>query len=780
MSNYANLKSAIQSVIKTNGNNEITGQLLQNELLAMITTLGYGYQFMGVASPDTVPGTPDAKVFYIAYTPGTYTNFGGIVVTGLCVLKYVSSWTKEDIPVSGGGGTDFTVEPTDLTLESGTPNKLKFADRPYNTTTPDGLGYKILRKDLTFAEQVTDINTIYEIRYGFDLANATVTIPAGCVLKFNGGHISNGEISMNGCGITASNENIFRSVTITGYNGDLVVDWFIEPSDTDDNAGIQKALNTPCGRVVFSNRQYNITGINIPWTKTLNIPNVDNIHTGPTLVFNDTTMVVSTSSVDSAITISCPHLATEGKLLLDCRNNVAFGIKFLNAGRCKISAISIYKANIYGILFVSSISGQTVNNDFGDFSQIDIRGCGKYIDISNFTISSLTLTIPKSELDTTEYVTDAYTFDAFYQIVSDGALNPLKDNTFVDGSGNYQVKVTSDITNDLRIYQGGGICFIGSDSQRYVFNSVDIISAPIAVRSAALYGNIFNGLTMQVVGIGISEGSTRKGTWPLSDIYVNPYWESVLLWRIAINTASQRLMVIGGVGVTYADLKTEVYSPSAQFAGLTLIDSTGGNTLAPIRYVGSNVSAATIGEHLVTLFYDGYTTTTAKTITIDETVIQRPRFIVFVGVKRKVVNFVCSDTTKKINGVTTFSLPAIDRWIRIFALVNFGGSYLLKELNILPSTAADIVASMNINSQWGTTIDKGDNFYDTDLGMPVWWPGTGSKFYDANGYTAAKKSGTTRPTLTANDKGFQFFDESISKPIWWDGTAWVDATGTSV
>ena len=71
MSNYANLKSAIQDVIKTNGNNEITGQLLQNELLAMITTLGYGYQFMGVASPDTVPGTPDAKVFYIAYTPGT-------------------------------------------------------------------------------------------------------------------------------------------------------------------------------------------------------------------------------------------------------------------------------------------------------------------------------------------------------------------------------------------------------------------------------------------------------------------------------------------------------------------------------------------------------------------------------------------------------------------------------------------------------------------------------------------------------------------------------------
>lgn len=171
MSNYANLKSAIQSVIKTNGNNEITGQLLQNELLAMITTLGYGYQFMGVASPDTVPGTPDAKVFYIAYTPGTYTNFGGISVTGLCVLKYVSSWTKEDIPVSGGGGgTEFTVEPTDLTLVSGTPNKLKFADRIASISNK---GYKILRADKTFAEQVTSDNTIYEIRDNFDLGGLT-------------------------------------------------------------------------------------------------------------------------------------------------------------------------------------------------------------------------------------------------------------------------------------------------------------------------------------------------------------------------------------------------------------------------------------------------------------------------------------------------------------------------------------------------------------------------------------------------------------------------------
>ena len=103
MSNYSNLKSTIDTNIKTNGNEEITGAILNTVLNSMVSSLGAGYQFMGVATTSTNPGTPDAKVFYLAYTPGTYTNFSGIVVTGLCVLKYDTSWSKDDLP-SGGGG----------------------------------------------------------------------------------------------------------------------------------------------------------------------------------------------------------------------------------------------------------------------------------------------------------------------------------------------------------------------------------------------------------------------------------------------------------------------------------------------------------------------------------------------------------------------------------------------------------------------------------------------------------------------------------------------------
>lgn len=103
MANYSNLKSAIDTNIKTNGNEEITGAILNSVLNSMVTSLGAGYQYMGVATTSTNPGTPDAKVFYLAYTPGTYTNFNGIAVTGLCVLKFDTAWSKDDLP-SGGGG----------------------------------------------------------------------------------------------------------------------------------------------------------------------------------------------------------------------------------------------------------------------------------------------------------------------------------------------------------------------------------------------------------------------------------------------------------------------------------------------------------------------------------------------------------------------------------------------------------------------------------------------------------------------------------------------------
>lgn len=99
MSQYNSLKATIDANIKQNGNQEITGQILNTTLNAMVNSMGAGYQFIGVATP-TNPGsaqTPDYKCFYLATSPGTYTNLGGLVVADgeVALLKWDTSWTKE-------------------------------------------------------------------------------------------------------------------------------------------------------------------------------------------------------------------------------------------------------------------------------------------------------------------------------------------------------------------------------------------------------------------------------------------------------------------------------------------------------------------------------------------------------------------------------------------------------------------------------------------------------------------------------------------------------------
>lgn len=88
------MKTAIDSVIRTNGNNEITGAWLQHVLLSMVNSLGANATFAGIATPETIPGTPDQRIFYIAYTPGTYSNMGGFTLgkAQIALITYLNIW----------------------------------------------------------------------------------------------------------------------------------------------------------------------------------------------------------------------------------------------------------------------------------------------------------------------------------------------------------------------------------------------------------------------------------------------------------------------------------------------------------------------------------------------------------------------------------------------------------------------------------------------------------------------------------------------------------------
>ena len=60
-----------------------------------------GSQYLGVASPSTIPPTTTQKCFYLACAQGTYDNHGGIIVlpNERCLLMYSGgAWTKLAIP----------------------------------------------------------------------------------------------------------------------------------------------------------------------------------------------------------------------------------------------------------------------------------------------------------------------------------------------------------------------------------------------------------------------------------------------------------------------------------------------------------------------------------------------------------------------------------------------------------------------------------------------------------------------------------------------------------
>lgn len=136
-----------------------------------------------------------------------------------------------------------TADEEDITTEGDTPQTqvLKLKDRAYDSLNASGKGYKILRKNwqqingerknVLTQEMINEPNTIYEIRYDFDLNGEEVTIPENCVLKFNGGSLSNGTINGNYAKIEAETlDNVLINIKYTSpVNFNKLYTYYIIP-----------------------------------------------------------------------------------------------------------------------------------------------------------------------------------------------------------------------------------------------------------------------------------------------------------------------------------------------------------------------------------------------------------------------------------------------------------------------------------------------------------------------------------------------------------------------
>ena len=126
-------------------------------------------------------------------------------------------------------------------------NMLKLKDREANAANFQSKGYVILRKNLCLVngvvkniltqDMINQPNTIYEIRYDFNLNGNTLEVPKNCTLKFEGGSLHNGIIKGNNTCIIETKNKIFDNIILRDsfdvpY---LYYDNFGVIADTEDN-----------------------------------------------------------------------------------------------------------------------------------------------------------------------------------------------------------------------------------------------------------------------------------------------------------------------------------------------------------------------------------------------------------------------------------------------------------------------------------------------------------------------------------------------------------------
>lgn len=837
MSNYANLKSAIQSVIKANGNNEITGQLLQTELLAMITTLGYGYQFMGIASPDTVPGTPDAKVFYIAYAPGTYTNFGGIAVTGLCVLKYATGWVKEDIPVSGGGGgTEFTVESTDLTLQSGNPAKLKFADRLRESNITTGKNYIILRETATFAQQVIVANCIYEIRYDFDLGGQTVTIPSGCVLRFNGGRISNGKIATPytevnlavihyntepytykkkkvytyTCAIEGLTENCFYNL---GFDGCFVVGFvsykYFSGYATDTSllsAIFELSLpgTFPC-IVDLENRQYNVNSDITEYSASIfDFTNIAN------KIINGNGAIINDQRTRSFFDEANGYMAVIG--LWESNNIIIRDIEYKNTNSDWPVGV-VYDLNVTGAAFIHT-----------------------FLDCDNINIDIKTYGARYG------FIHGEY---SMYWLCGENGLTNSKINVYSELTG-YPAVVQIGENIDIWVHSETdhrSAYVMGVYNANIYIESKDHYCAPLPCligdfRYSGSFDTTkyrgFGNLEIKFVDLGttVIQGQNSDGSTYDPDTHCvgfsywltgsNPRDFALTFKNVNVSVYIPKNSIISAFAFQRADPGTPIQDIFENFSFNVLDESTGGTLVSRISYSSQCIYKNIDFKMVVTGKQSTANTLYAVNLNADAIVLNDCSLTCGILVSGKIVMNNCAvGSVREITGETAFVIAnncdsAFSQGLtyvsgRFTALGKFPltsemsdkprGMFILRSSNgflvwnngwfsiplypvnianasLQTGTMANVGAS-NARPASPSSSQRGFPYFDITLKLPIWQEGY--SWIEADGEVAGiKRSGTTSERPTPKNVGFRFFDTDLNKPIWYTGSGWVDATGTTV
>lgn len=289
MGGYTKLKAAIAAAIKANGNNEITGAIMQVVLNTIVSTVGANRTFVGIANENTNPGTPDSNVFYIAYKAGNYVNFQSgasnlTVKPGELAILYngTNNWDKFVIGMSSDGVIAlantinqinatgrYAYTDTDIVKGSNTGSQkvrtFLVAGQPYRfTLTPVGDGVPV------------DIQGI-KADGTFDVIGSMISTPAGTTKTITPTQNYYGFTIFYGSKTTATSANVLFETPTTGGMGLPDVVYVDAVNGDDTNPGTTEGAALATFAAAFSKTGVDTTIILIgDTTERLNIKTKSN------------------------------------------------------------------------------------------------------------------------------------------------------------------------------------------------------------------------------------------------------------------------------------------------------------------------------------------------------------------------------------------------------------------------------------------------------------------------------------------------------------------------
>ena len=130
----------------------------------------------------------------VNFIQGSKNNYDSSTMQG---GVYFSKDSKEILLNGESYGNAVPADEEDITATNGS---LKLKDREVDVANFQSRGYKILRKNIVDGKNIltqnmiNEPNTIYEIRYDFDLNDEKITVPDNCYFVFKCGSVANGSL----------------------------------------------------------------------------------------------------------------------------------------------------------------------------------------------------------------------------------------------------------------------------------------------------------------------------------------------------------------------------------------------------------------------------------------------------------------------------------------------------------------------------------------------------------------------------------------------------------